>query len=131
MVNSSTAVKSLSRQCRGFACKTDSASRGRRLAASSETFNFLGAVRNFIGKFFDRGKKLISPMSRFCLQNRFCVLGGGGSPLKYNANQTVTTLIDNAFNSFLEFIPCISWHTIKLVVQTFVDKLVQRFSENI
>ena len=33
LVNSSTAVKSLSRQCRGFACKTDSASRGRRLAA--------------------------------------------------------------------------------------------------
>ena len=75
LVNSSTAVKSLSRQCRGFACKTDSASRGRRLATSSETFNFLGAVQNFIGKFFDRGKKLISPMSRFCLQNRFCVSG--------------------------------------------------------
>ncbi|WP_337665907.1 hypothetical protein, partial [Pseudoruminococcus massiliensis] len=33
LVNSSTAVKSLSRQCRGFACKTDSASWGRRLAA--------------------------------------------------------------------------------------------------
>ena len=130
MVNSSTAVKSLSRQCRGFACKTDSASRGRRLAASSETFNFLGAVRISLVNSSTAVKSLSRQCRGFACKTD-SASRGGGSPLKYNANQTVTTLIDNAFNSFLEFIPCISWHTIKLVVQTFVDKLVQRFSENI
>lgn len=53
------------------------------------------------------------------------------SRLQYYTNQATAALIDDFLQGFLDFKSRVLWHTIKLVVQALVHKLMQGLSENI
>ncbi len=51
--------------------------------------------------------------------------------LQDNADKAVAAVVYDALDSFLHLLAGIGRHTIKLVLQSLVDKLVQRLAENI
>lgn len=51
--------------------------------------------------------------------------------LKNNANQPSAALVNDFLQSFLKFQLSIVGHSVQFVMQTFVNQLMQRFSENV
>lgn len=54
-----------------------------------------------------------------------------GSFLQYNADKSAAAFVDNSFKRFAKLQPCITRHSVKLVVQSFIDKLMKRCAENV